>query len=228
MGKHHATLKVSELMKGYITLGDTDVLSGYKNGLFAGTYLETQLTITSDDVDRFVNDPAHAALPSGLVKCPALGGDLTIEGGEFQLFVNTENNFLRRMNYRLFFTGNQGPMTLSGFKTISDNPAASIWFDCSWMWTTILPGHVTADQESGVTPVAAGIVNLYILDFLKWNVLSFRTGGPGLFTPIIGFFKFFKFFLGTIIRFQFAKWIGRWGTGPSAQKAVLEKPPKAA
>jgi hypothetical protein len=91
------------------------------------------------------------------------------------------------------------------------------------MWTSILPGHVTADQENSLTPVAAGIVNLYILDFLKWNVLSFRVGGPGLFTPIIGFFQFFNFFLGTIIRFQFAKWIGRWGTGPSSQKAVVDR-----
>src|SRR5437667_9839786 len=108
----HATLKVSELMMGYITLGDTEILSGYKNGLFAGTYIETQLTITSDDMKRFVSDPAHSALPSGLVKCPILGGDMAIEGGEFELFVNTENNFLRRMNYRLFFTGTKGPMTL--------------------------------------------------------------------------------------------------------------------
>ena len=224
----HATLKVSELMKGYITLGDTEILSGYKNGLFAGTYIETQLTITSDDMKRFVSDPAHSALPSGLVKCPILGGDMAIEGGEFQLFVNTENNFLRRMNYRLFFTGTKGPMTLSGLKTISDNPTASIWFDCSWLWASIFPGHVTAAQEASLTPVATGIINLYILDFLKWNVLTFRVGGPGLFTPIIGFLRFFKFFLGNLIRFQFAKWLGRWGTGPSTQKAVAEQPFKAA
>ena len=213
MSKHHATFTVSELMKGYITLGDPDILSGYKTGLFAGTYIETELTLTCDDVDRFVNEPAHAAVPSGVVICPALGGNLPLVGGEFQLFVATENDFLRRMNYRLFFNGTQGPMTLSGFKALSDNPSASIWFDCTWLWTRVFPGHVTAEQEEGLKPLAAGVVNLYLLDFLKWNVLTFKTGGKGIFTPLIGFIQFFVFFLGTMFRFQLAKWLGRWGSG---------------
>lgn len=216
MGERHATFTVSELMKGYITLGDPDILSGYKTGLFAGTYIETQLTLTCDDVERFVKEPAHAAVPSGVVICPALGGNLPLVGGEFQLFVETENNFLRRMNYRLFFNGTQGPMTLSGFKALSDNPSASIWFDCTWLWTKVFPGHVTAEQEDGLTPVAAGVVNLYLLDFIKWNIFSFKTGGKGIFTPLIGFIQFFVFFLGTMIRFQLAKWLGRWGNGNPA------------
>src|SRR5258708_17915229 len=211
MGKRHATFTVSELMKGYITLGDTDILSGYKTGLFAGTYIETQLTLTCDDVDRFVNDPAHAAVPSGWVICPVLGGTLPLVGGEFQLCVNTENDFVRRMNYRLFFNGTQGPMTLSGFKCLTDNPSASIWFDCTWLWTRIFPGHITADQETGLTPLAAGVINLYLLDFIKWNIFSFKTGGRGIFTPRIRLILFFVVFLGTMIRFQFAKWLGRWG-----------------
>jgi cholesterol oxidase len=209
----HATFTVSELMKGYITLGDTDILSGYKTGLFAGTYIETQLTLNCDDMDRFVNDPAHAAVPSGSVISPALGGTLPISGGEFQLFVNTENDFVRRMNYRLFFTGTQGPMTLSGFKCLTDNPTAGIWFDCTWLWTKIFQGHVTAAEEENLKPIAAGVINLYILDFIKWNIFSFKTGGRGIFTPLIGFIQFFVFFLGTMIRFQFAKWLGRWVPG---------------
>ncbi|HJX84227.1 MAG TPA: hypothetical protein VJ723_07780 [Candidatus Angelobacter sp.] len=213
MARRHATFTVSELMKGYITLGDTNILSGYKTGLFAGTYIETQLTLTCDDVDRFVNDPAHAAVPSGVVISPALGGTLPLVGGVFQLFVEGENNFMRLMNYRLFFNGTQGPMTLTGFKCLSDNPSASIWFDCTWLWTRIFPGHVTADQEEGLTPLAAGVVNLYLLDFIKWNIFSFKTGGRGIFTPLIGFIQFFVFFLGTMVRFQFAKWLGRWGNG---------------
>ncbi len=212
MAKRHATFKVSELMKGYITMGETDIFTGYKKGLLAGTYIETQLTLKADDMDRFVHDPAHAAVPSGSVICPALGGNLEISGGEFQLFVDTPNNFVRRMNYRLYFTGTQGPMTLSGFKALSDNPTASIWFDCSWLWTQIFPGHITAAQEESTTPAGAGVVNLYILDFLKWNVLTFRVGG-GIFASIIGFFQFFAFFLGNMIRAQFSKWLGAWGRG---------------
>ena len=201
----HASLSFSEVMKGYVGMGETDVLTGYRKALLAGTFIETILDVTAEDLKRFLNEPDHSALPAGTIKWPAMGGDLPIQGGEFQLFVATDNDYVKRLNYQLFVTGPQGPLTISGFKTLTDNPTAGIWFDTSTLWTRIFSGHISVAESATATPVGAGIINLYKFDFLK-VVFSFRVKGPGAF---LGALRFLKFFFGTIIRFWFAKLFGR-------------------
>jgi cholesterol oxidase len=195
-------------MKGYISLGDTDVLTGYRKALLADAFIETFLNITAEDLNRFLEGSDHSALPAGTIKWPAMGGDLAIEGGVFQLFVATDNAYVKRLNYQLYVTGSQGPLTISGFKTLTDNPTAGIWFDTSTLWTRIFTGHITVADSTTATPIGAGIINLYKFDFLK-VVLSFRVRGGGLFGPILGALRFLKFFFGTIIRAWFSKFFGR-------------------
>src|SRR5258708_7199968 len=171
--KRRTSLFFSEIMKGYISLGDTDVLTGYRKALLAGAFIETFLNITAEDLNRFLEEPDHSALPAGTIKWPAMGGDLAIEGGVFQLFVATDNAYVKRLNYQLYVTGSQGPLTISGFKTLTDNPTAGIWFDTSTLWTKIFTGHISVADSVTATPIGAGIINLYKFDFLK-VVLSFR------------------------------------------------------
>jgi cholesterol oxidase len=201
----HASLSFSEIMKGYIGMGETEILTGYSKAVLAGTYIETILKVTAENLTKFLNEPDHAAVPAGILRWPAMGGDLPIQGGEFQLFVATGNNLAKRLNYQLFVTGPQGPLTISGFKTLTDNPTAGIWFDTSTLWTRIFPGHISIKESATATPVGAGIINLYKFDFLK-VVFSFRVKGPGSFG---GRLRFLEFFFGTIIKFWFAKFFGR-------------------
>ncbi|HEV3317177.1 MAG TPA: hypothetical protein VG488_09425 [Candidatus Angelobacter sp.] len=206
--KRSTSLFFSEIMKGYVSLGETDVLTGYRKALMAGDFIETILNITAEDLKRFLDEPDHSALPAGTIKCPVMGGDLDIEGGVFQLFVATDNAYVKRLNYQLYVTGSQGPITISGFKTLTDNPTAGIWFDTSTLWTRIFAGHISVAESATATPIGAGIINLYKFDFLK-VVLSFRVRGGGLFAPLIGALRFLKFFFGTIIRAWFSKFFGR-------------------
>jgi cholesterol oxidase len=200
-----ASFTVAELLKGYITLGETDPFAGYRKGFLGGLSAQVILTLATDDVRRFVEQPDHTSRATGTFRCPSLGGDLPIPEGEFHLFVEEKNPYLRRMIYRLFSSGPQGPITVSGFKTLSDNPSTGIWFDCGWLWTRVFPGHITAEQEATITPIAAGVLFLYKWDFFRWDFLTLRFKGPRL---IREFLLFAKFFLSTMIRFWFMKRFG--------------------
>ncbi|SRR5579859_960018 len=200
-----ASLTVKELLKGYITPGETDPFSGYRKGFLAGLSAQAILTLSTDDLQKFVQQPDHTTRATGTFRCPSLGGDLPVSEGEFHLFVEEHNPYLRRMIYRLFTAGPQGPITISGFKTLGDNPSTGIWFDCGWLWTRVFPGHITAEQEDTTQPVAAGVLFLYKWDFFRWDVLTLRIRGPQL---ISNFFRFAWFFLGTMIKFWFMKFFG--------------------
>jgi cholesterol oxidase len=48
------------------------------------------LTIEVPDIDRFGTDPLRSAGAIGYLRCDALGGQLPVERGWFNLFVDTE------------------------------------------------------------------------------------------------------------------------------------------
>jgi cholesterol oxidase len=200
-----ASFTVAEVLKGYVTPGETDPFTGYRKGLLAGLTAQAVVNLTVDDVKRFVQQPDHSARAAGTFRCPALGGDLPYAEGVFHLFVEEDNPYLRRMIYRLFATGPQGRVTVSGFKTLSDNPSTGIWFDCGWLWTRIFPGHITPEQEETTQPIAAGVLFLFQWDFFRWDVLTFKFRGPEYFRELL---RFSRFFLGTMIKFLFMKRFG--------------------
>ena len=200
-----ASFTVAEVLKGYITPGETDPFSGYHKALLTGSTAQVIINLTADDVKRFVLEPDHSTRATGTVRCAALGGDLPFADGVFHLFVEEHNPFLRRMIYRLFATGPQGPITVSGFKTLSDNPSTGIWFDCGWLWTRVFPGHITPEQEETTQPIAAGVLFLFKWDFFRWDILTFKFRGPSY---IREWLRFASFFLGTMLKFWFMKRFG--------------------
>ena len=75
------------------------------------------------------------------MKCEALGGELPVEKGVFNLFVDQGDPSLKRMLYRLFFRDGDGrPLTLSGFKVVEDDPGSDLWTDTTTLFTRILRG----------------------------------------------------------------------------------------
>ena len=118
-------LSFTEEMKGFITFGEIDYDKSYRQGKQDGTSLMFHLTITIDGVNHFVTHPEHETHDlEGYVRCDALGGELTVEQGTFNLFVDDADPARKTMLYRLFFRDSGGqPLTLSGFKDIQDDPA---------------------------------------------------------------------------------------------------------
>ena len=107
------------------------------------------LTITADDVDRFIADHAHEATVAGWVGCDALGGRLPVEGGHFNLFVDQDGDAAhKRMYYRLHFRDGAGhPLTLVGFKEVATTPGFDVWSDTSTLYTRVLAGHVAPTRS---------------------------------------------------------------------------------
>lgn len=203
------SLSFTEEMKGYVAAGETDFQQGYEKGQVANTFIVTHLVITTEDVERFATDPAHEASPTGYVICNMLGGQLPVYGGEFNLFVDTANPWVKRMNYRLYFGTGEATYTLNGFKAMTDNPRFGIWSNCESLYAKVYRGRVTPEGDATAETIAAGIINLYKWDFLKFNVVTFSVKGANFFDSLRGFCQFSKFFLGVLWKFQVVKFTGR-------------------
>jgi predicted acylesterase/phospholipase RssA len=191
-------LGFTEEMKGYVAFGETDFDRGFRKGREEDNFLMFHLTIEVDGVDRFVSDPRREASAKGYVKCKALGGELPVEKGLFNLFVDQGDPGFKRMLYRLFLRDGDGrPLTLSGFKVVEDDPGSDLWTDTTTLFTRILRGHVEAEDEADAEVVASGIIKIYFLDFLK-QLTTFRTEGPTPAQRATALSRFGKLFLGDL------------------------------
>jgi hypothetical protein len=192
------SVRFTEEMKGYITLGENDYERGASEGRKSGTHLMFHLTIGVDDLVQFAADSKREATAEGWVGCDALGGRLPVERGVFNLFVDDENPAIKRMLYRLYFRDGAGhPVTLSGHKIIRNDPGADVWSDTTTLYTRVLRGHVHEAEESVAQIVATGIVRIFLLDFLK-QLTTFRADGPSLISRTVALGRFGNLFAGQL------------------------------
>ena len=192
------SLEFTEEMKGYITFGELDFEKGFRLGKRDGNFCMFHLTISTDDVDRFVADPTHEGTARGWVECEALGGRLPVQKGIFNLFVDREDPTTTNMLYRLFFADTAGnPLTLSGFKDVHDDPGFDAWSDTSTLYTRILRGHVAAGGDASAEVVASGIINIYLQDFAR-QLTTFRTNGPSKAAELKALADFGRLFAGKL------------------------------
>jgi predicted patatin/cPLA2 family phospholipase len=207
---HNAQTKVSftEEMKGFITFGELDYERGAHLGKNNDTSIMFHLTITVNGVNRFVTNPEHDTDDvKGYVRCEALGGELPVESAKFNLFVDDADPSIKRMFYRLFFKDSQGnPLTLSGFKFIKDDPGLDVWHDTTTLFTRVLNGHVSEEEERAAAEDPAklkqmvkgsGIIIIHFFDFLK-QLTTFRADGPTLSDRASAMSRFGKLFMGKL------------------------------
>ena len=191
------TLEFTEEMKGFITFGETDYRAAYKKGKEDETSFMFRLTIAINDVDRFVDEPAHPGSASGWIDCEDLGGQRPVERGWFNLFVDADNPRISKMLYRLHFTDGLGdPRTMIGFKEVRDDPGLDVWEDTSTLYTTVVPGHVQPDEDPPEAS-AAGILRIQVLDFAQ-QMTTFRTSGPDVESRRKALTAFNRLFLGKL------------------------------
>jgi cholesterol oxidase len=209
------SLQFTEEMKGFITFGETDYQRGHDEGKHNGTAFMFHLTIKIDDIDRFVAEPQHVGRADGFIRCDAMGGQRPVEGGIFNLFVSpkspspkdppdsrlpgdSDGPKRKLMLYRLFFLDGEGnPYTMSGFKDVKDDPGfdpMEIWKDTSTLYTRILRGRVSPDEEDNAEVVASGIIIILRADFAK-QLTTFKTEGPNRLAAMA---KFNKLFMGSL------------------------------
>ena len=105
------------------------------------------------------------------------------------------------------FKDNQGnPLTLSGFKFIKDDPGLDLWHDTTTLFTRILNGHVSEEEETAAAKdpeklkqmvKASGITIIHFFDFLK-QLTTFRAEGPTLSDRTSAMTRFGKLFMGKL------------------------------
>jgi cholesterol oxidase len=170
-------LRFTEQMKGFAALAVDDPQAGFDAGRRDDQRLMFELTISVDDVDRFVADPEHTGLAEGYVEADFLGGRFDVERGWFNLFVLGEGDRDRRMLYRLWLAGPGGnQLTFIGRKEVHDDPGFDLWRDTSTHYVRIVEGHLAPGDDDGPV-MAAGIITIHIPDFMK-QMTTFRTWGP--------------------------------------------------
>jgi cholesterol oxidase len=171
----------TEEMKGFVAFGAEDFERGHDEGERDDTHFMFHLTITADDLDRFISDRDHLGRTAGYVHCEALGGKRPVERGDFNLFIDRNGDERdKRMLYRLHFAdGESHPLTMTGFKVVKDDPGVdNVWADTSTLYTRLLAGHVEAAADGAAEVLAAGILHIEPLDFAK-QMTTFDTEPDG-------------------------------------------------
>jgi cholesterol oxidase len=174
-------ISFTEEMKGFVAFGAEDFERGRIEGERSDTHFMFHLTITADDLDRFIADRDHLGRAEGYVHCDALGGERPVERGDFNLFVNHDGDERdKRMLYRLHFTdGEEHPLTMTGFKVVKDDPGIdNVWADTSTLYTRVLAGHVEAAEDETAKIVTTGILHIERRDFAK-QMTTFDTEPDG-------------------------------------------------
>lgn len=189
------SLSFTEEMKGHVALDVDDPERGGTLGRSLRQRLSFRLTITADDVDRFVADPEHEAEAVGYVDCDVLGGRLRVERGRFNLFTRDDDPRRRRMLYRLHLRAPAGaPLTLVGHKDVHDDPGLDVWPDTSTLYVRLLAGHTRPDNDATAPVVGAGVVIIQVGDLIQ-QLTTFRTVGP---RPAQAMESFGRLFLGEL------------------------------
>jgi hypothetical protein len=171
------SVRFTEEMKGHVSFGESDYERGAREGRTSDTRLMIHLTIEENDFERLAADAGRAAETKGWVGCDALGGRLPVERGVFNLLIEEEDPKVKHMLYRLFFRDAVGhPVTLAGFKTLTNRRGLHVWRDTTTLYTRLLRGHVQAEEDPGAEVVASGILRIHPLGFLR-QLVTFRAGG---------------------------------------------------
>jgi len=158
----------TETMKGYVSKGwpkPDDYTGADEAGQKANTRMEFTLTIVMSDLDAFLVSPQHAGKATGtlLVDGFTAPAGVPVTDGVFNLFVNGDEFYQRKMLYALPFTGSDGkPYLLDGFKDVRDDGHFDVWKATSTLYTVIREGHTHEGAVAGT-----GILTIHIPDFMK-------------------------------------------------------------
>ena len=157
--------------------------------------LAFRLTITADDLERFLDEPEHSARAEGWIDAESIGGRRQIQRGWFNLFAPTGVPDRRLMWYRLQFDSALGqPRTLIGWKNVWHGALTRIWPDTSTLYFRLLAGHVAPEQDDQARILAAGTLHLHITDFVR-ELTTIRVAGPHC---AAGLERFGRFFAGQL------------------------------
>ncbi len=196
------TLQFHERMEGFFAAGVKDPVAAAAAGQAQGTNFAFEVTIQTDDLDKFVADPRHTARVTGFYQGnfgPLTGKPyVTVKEGIFN-FMSPGPGQQKLMEHHHLFEIDGKRYRLDGAKHL-ENEAASWdeWYDLTTLFTTISEmGNEPFDPYANVDPakiIAAGITRFPAKDTFKL-LKSFEVHGTP--DPWIAKLKFLRLFLGS-------------------------------
>lgn len=189
----------TETMKGWFTVGEQkSYQEGMKQGKKTNTPISFTVTVTSEDLDKMVASPEHAANIVGTVKAPVISNhDLVITKGVFNLFMDDPDVIDQKlMKYNLNLQDHEGnKYYFKGFKVIKDNAGGlNSWDQTTTLYTTVYKG----DKEDPAQLFGMGILYIQILDFAKQLTTMNIINAPDRKTRLEYLAKFGKYFAGAL------------------------------
>jgi predicted acylesterase/phospholipase RssA len=173
-GSDLTRLRFTERMTGSVRFEAPGTAGGIAPAGQRKANLAVRLTIEIEEIDDFVISPEHQASVTGSVTCQALGGQLPVEQGSFNLFVEESDPEHLQMLYRLWFADKAGHrLTLVGHKDIYEDSHIGIWSATTTLHVRILRGYIEPAGDGNAELVASGVIRIHLPDFLA-QLASFR------------------------------------------------------
>jgi hypothetical protein len=200
-----------EVMMGYLAEGDWPTgidypafQAAYLQGRPVNNFVYTDLQLSTNRVAAMVLNPKHPMRIDGTCSA-AWWGDAAIVNGTFQIFVNASPNpyFDNLFYYWQMDGGELGTLTFYGFKNVTDDLFTSVVDEQLLLYTRVYKGAVPRDRVETTQPWLMGQLNLYMGDFIRYNILGMRFNSLG---AALGFGAFF---LQQNLRFMKVKFWGR-------------------
>ncbi|GEM_PF-558680 len=191
-------LRFTESMRGYFSLnvrGEDEYAKGDARGRGENSPFVFVLTVQSEDLDKFIEDPKHPASLVGTVMAPKLSEHgLTVLGGEFNLFVKDPDDPDRRtMEYRMTLRARDGRnFYVVGYKKIRDEPGADLWADTTTLYITVHEG-----TEQGEV-IGKGLLRIHKEDFIQQLASAQVLRAPDRLQEILGLQRFAALFMGEL------------------------------
>lgn len=184
------SLSFREFMQGPFALGAREPEEGAQQGSAAATTMAMHASIRIDDLDRFLNEPAHAGSLSGTIDFAPFGAAIPASAGIFNLLEQTGPH-LKEFIYQIEVQYDGKAYYLDGRKYVRQD--GELWKDTTTLHVTLHEGH----DASGPV-VGAGILTLGLSDFIRTlgtirvhNARTFADSSAAL-------ERFGKFFLGEL------------------------------
>lgn len=193
MSAQQLGLRFDETMAGAVMRGESDYREGEMKGRMAGEILAMHATVTIDDMQAFIADPAHEGRLSGSIDYPPFGTAIPCDGGRFNLFSPSDDPRMKLMVYELGFSHEGRAYYLAGRKEVRDDPGFDLWSDTTTLFTRL---HEGSDSSGRV--VAAGVLTLGVTDLARLVASMQVLGSDGLGDKAETLSRFGRFFMGQL------------------------------
>jgi cholesterol oxidase len=166
-------VRFTERMAGWAApSADGDAVAGEGRGRAEGTRLEFVLTVSIDDLEALLRDPATPGRLSGTVTAPVLSPQrLRVADGTFRLMQEDPTHVdTWHMRYSMRLVAEDGEeFGFEGTKYLHDRSGFDAWADTTTLYVTITGGP-------GPGVVASGVMRLTAADFAR-QLSTMRVSG---------------------------------------------------